>query len=201
MKMMELNKFVQDVHQNAVEHGWWEEERSFGEIVALCHSELSEALEEFRAKRPMVWFACTECDQEQPCNPKDEYDCQNFGEEAMCKHRSKKPEGIAVELADCAIRIMDWFGKEGLDFEEEFRKSHKDGIVDMDGSFGEIITELHSTLTYAYETDNVRAFYMALCVTGIMKWAEKNDVDMEGILRVKHEYNKSRPYRHGGKAL
>ena len=41
---MKMNKFAAEVHQNAVEHGWWDEERSFGEIIALCHSELSEAL-------------------------------------------------------------------------------------------------------------------------------------------------------------
>lgn len=33
--MMKLNKFAQAVHENAVKHGWWDEERTFGEIIAL----------------------------------------------------------------------------------------------------------------------------------------------------------------------
>ena len=33
------NDFAREVHENAVAHGWWEEERRFPEVIALCHSE------------------------------------------------------------------------------------------------------------------------------------------------------------------
>lgn len=42
----------QAVHRIAVEHGWWEADRNDGEIIALMHSELSEALESLRHGNP-----------------------------------------------------------------------------------------------------------------------------------------------------
>lgn len=88
-----LYKLAQEIHENAVAHGWWDEPRNLLEIVALCHSELSEAIEEYRAGRSMVWT-----------------------------NEDGKPEGIATEMADCLIRILDWFGHEGLDVDEIVRQ-------------------------------------------------------------------------------
>jgi NTP pyrophosphatase (non-canonical NTP hydrolase) len=40
------------IHDLAKEKGWWDEDRNDGEIIALCHSELSETLEGLRHGNP-----------------------------------------------------------------------------------------------------------------------------------------------------
>ena len=116
---MDLNKFSREVHQNAVEHGWWDEPRSFPEIVALCHRELSEALEEYRKGMPMVYGKtagdCT-------CCQSDMCDCEDLRDTKKCDQY--KPEGIAVEMADTIIRILDWCGKENIDIEAVLERKH-----------------------------------------------------------------------------
>jgi hypothetical protein len=41
-----------EVHKNSEAHGWWDAERNDGEMIALMHSELSEALEALRHGNP-----------------------------------------------------------------------------------------------------------------------------------------------------
>lgn len=40
-----INYLCNASHSVAKDHGWWEDNRSIGECIALMHSELSEALE------------------------------------------------------------------------------------------------------------------------------------------------------------
>ncbi|MCK9604703.1 MAG: hypothetical protein M0R66_10140 [Candidatus Omnitrophica bacterium] len=43
-----VNNFIKECNRIAKKKGWWEDERNDGELIALMHSELSEALEAMR---------------------------------------------------------------------------------------------------------------------------------------------------------
>ena len=49
---LEFYKMSVAVHRTALEKGWWDEDRNDGEVIALMHSELSEALEALRKGNP-----------------------------------------------------------------------------------------------------------------------------------------------------
>ena len=129
--MKGLNEIAKAVHENAVQHGWWDTEKGFPEIIALIHSELSEALEEYRENRPNIYYVAEKAQDDGTVVPEIRTD---WGDGDFA---GEKPEGIAIELADAIIRILDYCGYTGIDIEE--------------------------------------------------------------AIAIKHEYNKSRPYRHGGK--
>ena len=103
-----LNVLQADIHHNAINKGWHDEERSFGDFIALIHSEASEALEGFRNG-----------------NPPDKH-CPEFS-------------SIEIELADVVIRVFDYCGHSGI--------------------------------------------------------------NLANAIEAKHEFNKTRPYKHGGKVI
>ncbi|WP_217597854.1 hypothetical protein [Cohnella sp. GbtcB17] len=104
---MDINGYVAAAHANAVSKGWWDEERSFGEIIALIHSEASEALEDYRAgKQPTeVWY-----ERVTPMGMTAIVDSRLYEHD--------KPCGIPSELADIVIRVFDAAGRYGIDLEQ-----------------------------------------------------------------------------------
>lgn len=47
-----FNSIAERINQTATEKGWWDNERNEGELIALMHGELSEALEALRHGNP-----------------------------------------------------------------------------------------------------------------------------------------------------
>lgn len=85
------------VHDRALARGWWDKPRAFPEIAALIHSEVSEALEEYRAGWTPVDLDFT---------------------------ADGKPVGLHIELADTVIRIMDYCAHVGIDLEATIELKH-----------------------------------------------------------------------------
>lgn len=212
MSKFDFTAFAAEVHKNAVEKGWWETDRPDHEIAMLIISELAEALEEFRKHMPMVYRLCNEPDQHKGKICEFETDCYMRKVGCMpehCHKRDKKPEGIAVELIDAVLRILDVCGKAGADLSKVCAR-----------------TEFClANLQYLEPKDDLTAFEFALCknvliacevgiskpmgaamlfdvvATPIFAWIAGEGIDPYKLLLDKHEYNKSRAYRHGDKAI
>ncbi len=109
---MDIKEWQKELYNTAKSKGWYDAEVKQStdvERIMLMVTELAEAVEEIRGNKEAVYV------------------------------KDGKPEGIATELADCVIRVMDYFEHKGWDLEE--------------------------------------------------------------VIKQKNDYNKTRPYRHGGKTI
>lgn len=50
--MIDIKELAEDIYRINVANGWWEKERNDYELIALMHSELSEAIEAMRHGNP-----------------------------------------------------------------------------------------------------------------------------------------------------
>jgi len=201
---MTLAEAAREIHENAKAHGWWDEEREAAEIYALIHSEWSEALEEYRAGRPDRWFSCVAEDTSGVCPER------NCNPDLPCVYRGKKPEGICVELIDGVIRILDYMARSGM---SEVNGSKTIGEAVHTIGFGRVKGELrwsnvpsivnglhlYTSLSYTTHEEVTGIERMALinAIALAWVWIEGRGLDPMELLIEKHEYNKTRPYKHG----
>jgi hypothetical protein len=168
----ELNALSQQWHQTAVEKGWWADEldRPFPMLIMLMQSELAEAIEDYRNHR-----ALTEVWYED----------------------TGKPCGIPIELADFIIRVGDFAARYKLGM---FKVAYNYGT-----DFETAIARASYFTAQAYGLGASRgpnpdsSAMLDQAVAAIFAMCEQNKIDIVEALKVKAEYNKSRPQRHGGK--
>lgn len=99
-----INKLSQEVYQNAKNKGFHEGEKNIGEMLALIHSEVSEALEADRKDRYIN------------TSIKSVVGWIN-DEDFINSFESNTKDTFEDELADVMIRVMDLAAMKGIDLE------------------------------------------------------------------------------------
>lgn len=104
---------------NNYEKGWrspdtpLEETRPMGDLIALLHSEVTEAFEAYRNGEPGLWYEY----EFNGIKTTPEDDVASYAVYTVPGHSDAilgKPQGIASELADVLIRVLDMAEEKGI---------------------------------------------------------------------------------------
>lgn len=114
---MNMNDIAKKIQVWAKTKGWDSTVKNtsdFGDKIALMHSELSEALEEFRKGEGIarVYFRAASSEEHEIVEYTHE-DQTLFQEDP----KFHKPEGVPIELADTIIRILHFCADNDIDIE------------------------------------------------------------------------------------
>lgn len=173
-------------HTLAKEKGWWESSRSLEEIRNNLHGEVSEAWEEFR--RDGI---------EGLSNPTSRF---SYRDGRVDAEDTPKPEGFWVEIADLVIRLADWLGSDGHEIVPN-ALSPRETCLQSVGDVVAFVDQLHGLVgqfAFSFYPGSAGRLASRIC-THCDAAALSCGVSLQAVIELKHEYNKTRPYRHGGK--
>ena len=174
MKIEDIRELCREAHENAVRHGFWDEEHDIRHYLMLVITELAEAVQAYRKNR----FA-------------DRNEYEKLVKERGCAEDTafllSVKDTFEDEMADACIRLMDLAGKSDAEFQDDFV---------FEGLAGkEITVKLFNAIFFMQRMMN----HGGLLVMYLIRLSEAIGIDIEWHIRQKMAYNASRPYLHGNK--
>lgn len=195
---IKLSGYQSAIHENAVKHGFWADGKmdSIDHVTNLIVSEWSEAVQEDRKQLPYHYFLIGPACDEQGCP--DEPDGPMICTEGACI-LGKKPEGVAVEIIDGIIRILDWMEANGYRAADLHYEEPEEENVKKEYTLDALISVLNYYTASAGVQEQIED--QSACLFGALNeaatWLALQGLDVEALIREKMSYNAGRPYLHG----
>jgi hypothetical protein len=199
-------------HEISFSKGWVSADgdpRSYACITNLNHSELSEAMEEWRNNKKVdeVWYEVKVDNSAYTLNPNELVQLR-----AKCAETDTpvdaKPCGIPIELADFVIRVTQHVGtaKKGKHLAEELLWADRE-VNKVITDFDELLADLHKGVSRAYDLktaypDGERYLQpLAIALSKLFTSCKELGIDVWAAIDEKEAYNRTRPIKHGGKKV
>lgn len=184
--MINHEHYAQMFHQLALDKGWHDIPRNDLEILALVSSEIAEATE------------CVRDSRNPPPIHQGRLPCKKWITPQYKWSSRLKPQGHAIELADAIIRILDWLVYKQINIKQitPLAAPPQPPVIDCDLDF-------HGFLIQTLAGMKPGVDYVGLgvpllrTVMYIEAFFMMRGWPMEKALMLKHNFNKTRPYRHG----
>jgi len=177
-----FSEMTLDVYETNKANGWFDDQRAFGDDMALTHSEVSEMFEAFR---------------DYGFDDVTKALCEKAGTEHTCK-----PEGFGSEAADVLVRVLDTcFRYEVILPWSSLEEVVSHPLFNADDTPGTHIYNLHLLLS------RVAIFDMSFSATVsyLVAWCRHLDPHLDRDLQAEFDrklaYNKTRGHKHGGKRI
>jgi NTP pyrophosphatase (non-canonical NTP hydrolase) len=124
--MKNLKEMQAEVREVNEANGWFENDRTVGDDIALLHSEASEMFEAYRDggladHTSYRWhhLTCARGEaQARDGGPHDDVECTGSPRDCI----PPKPEGFGSECADVLIRLLDTCERRGVDLDWEIER-------------------------------------------------------------------------------
>ena len=192
---IDLNKLAAELHEAAAARGFWDIEDALEKHIAKMFSEIGEIVQEDRLGTPALYV-------DDITFPGIITDINVFD--------GRKPEGVAAEMADYVMMMLDMFHELAVDIDkyaalypyEAYRSSYYDKAANMPVYNTAILMAQPICDMLTNDKDklnNAVISAMLIAVYNTRLWLEVRGYDLFEIIRLKMAYNESRPALHGRK--
>jgi hypothetical protein len=187
-----IGQMEAEVEAYCRDKGWYDKEVPFPVAMALLHEEIAEAGHAWRD------HGLKDATQYETCV----HDDDGTAEGCPGCFQNPKPEGVGSEFADVLIRLLDDSTRYGLDLAYG-RDRTSNWFTSVTGEFLADVNTMHGLVARASAEWAEEPSFAAINLAGLLVFlelaCERYGINLAAEYERKMQFNRTRPYRHGGR--